>query len=56
MGTFSKKLAKQISKLSMVATAVGKQSISYSQESTLSHGIEYEKGMFNALTGTQDII
>lgn len=48
-------IAKQISKLSMVSTAVAKQAISFSHESSLSDGMKYEDALFNALFGTQDM-
>ena len=50
------KLAKKISKQSLPAIASAKKCVKYAYESNLSQGLEYERAMFNALTGTQDVI
>lgn len=48
------KLAKQIGKLSLVATTAAKMSVSRAYESGLSEGTKYEIALFNTLTGTKD--
>lgn len=47
-------IAKKIGKLSLCAISTAKKCVNYANESTLHSGIEYEKGMFNALFGTND--
>lgn len=48
-------LAKKIGKLSLPSVASAKKCVRHAYESTLSQGVEYERSMFNALTGTQDV-
>lgn len=48
------KLAKQIGKLSKVATTAAKMSVTRAYESGLSEGTKYEVALFNTLTGTKD--
>lgn len=50
------KLAKKVAKQSLPAVASAKKSVKYAYESSLSQGLEYEKAMFNSLTGTQDVV
>lgn len=50
------KVAKKIGKQSLPAVASAKKCVRHAYESTLSQGIEYERAMFNALTGTQDVV
>lgn len=52
--TYACKEAKRIGKMSQVAIATAKKAVNFSLESTLSAGIEFERGVFNALFGTND--
>lgn len=49
------KLAKKIGKMSLPSVASAKKAVKYAQESSLTQGMEYEKALFNALFGTQDM-
>ena len=49
------KLAKSLGKMSLTAVSAGKQAVCHSFESGLSEGLNYEKGLFNTLTGTKDM-
>lgn len=50
------KLAKRVAKQSLPASASAKKCVRYAYESNLSQGIDFERAMFNALTGTEDVI
>lgn len=50
------KVAKKVGKQSLPAIASAKKCIKYAYESTLTQGLDYERAMFNALTGTQDVV
>jgi enoyl-CoA hydratase/carnithine racemase len=50
------KTAKAIGKLSLCAVSTAKKCVNHANESTLTSGIDYERGMFNALFGTQDAL
>ena len=48
-------LAKRMGKMSQFAVSSGKMAIKQSHECGLTEGLRYEQGLFNTLTGTQDI-
>lgn len=50
----SLKTAKAIGKMSLCAVATAKKCVNNANESTLRAGLEFERGMFNALFGTED--
>lgn len=50
------KLAKKVAKQSLPASASAKKCVRYAYESSLSQGIDFERAMFNGLTGTEDIV
>lgn len=50
------KLAKKIGKLSLPSIGSAKKCVKYAWDSNLSQGMAFERSMFNALTGTQDVV
>lgn len=48
------KIAKTIGKMSLTAIIAAKLAINASYETPYSQGLEYERGLFNMLTGTKD--